>query len=408
MSANSPGRAEAYKWYVLTVAALTHTLAVAMPTMCMPVLFKEISDDLGLSLIQIGAVWGVGSLTGMFTGLLGGSIGDRFGTRRTLAVVCALAGAAGALRGLSNSFFTLSATVLLSGFLLPAIPTNVHKSCALWFSKKRLGMANGVVSMGMALGFMSASMISATILSPLLGGWRHVLFFYGAISVLISVPWYFMKPSNTESLLSSSDDSRLSAWMVMRETARLRGVWRFGAAMMALSGAIQGTLGYLPLYLRQAGWEAAAADNALATFHGISMLAAIPIATLSDRIGSRKAILLTGSLMFALGMGLLSFVEGSMVWAAVIIAGIFRDGFMAILMTSIMETKGVGPARAGTAMGLVSVLSSMGQLFAPILGNSIAAIRPGLPFAFWAALAAAAFVSFTFIKEARQPVPATL
>lgn len=407
MSRNDQSKSERYKWYVLTVATLTHTLAVAMPTMCMPVLFKEISDDLGLSLIQIGAVWGAGALTGMFTALLGGSIGDRFGTRRTLAVACALAGVAGAMRGLSNSFFTLSATVLLSGFLLPAIPTNVHKTCALWFSRKRLGMANGVVSMGMALGFMAASMISATILSPLLGGWRNVLFFYGIITILISIPWYFMKPSDTEHQLATSDDSRPSAWQVVGETARLREVWLFGAGMLALSGAIQGTLGYLPLYLRQAGWNAAAADNALATFHGISMISAIPIATLSDRIGSRKAILLTGSLMFALGMGLLSFVEGSLVWGSVIIAGIFRDGFMAILMTSIMETKGVGPARAGTAMGLVSVLSSIGQLLAPMLGNSLAATRPGLPFAFWAALAATAFVSFTFIKESRRINPAT-
>ena len=44
-----------YRWYVLGLAALTYTFAVAMPRMCMPVLFKEISIDLDLSLVQIGA-----------------------------------------------------------------------------------------------------------------------------------------------------------------------------------------------------------------------------------------------------------------------------------------------------------------------------------------------------------------
>jgi len=39
--------------------ALTHTVAVAMPVMCMPVLFQEISEDLGLSLVQIGSIWGL-------------------------------------------------------------------------------------------------------------------------------------------------------------------------------------------------------------------------------------------------------------------------------------------------------------------------------------------------------------
>lgn len=33
--------------------------------MCLPVLFAEIAGDLGLSLVQIGLVWGIGSLPGM-------------------------------------------------------------------------------------------------------------------------------------------------------------------------------------------------------------------------------------------------------------------------------------------------------------------------------------------------------
>ena len=49
-----------YKWYALALAALTHTFVVAIPTMAMPVLFKEISEDLGLSLVQIGAYLGSG------------------------------------------------------------------------------------------------------------------------------------------------------------------------------------------------------------------------------------------------------------------------------------------------------------------------------------------------------------
>ena len=62
------------RWYVLALAALTSTLAVAMPNMCLPVLFEEIADDLGLSLVQIGLVWGVGALAGIPTGLAGGAI----------------------------------------------------------------------------------------------------------------------------------------------------------------------------------------------------------------------------------------------------------------------------------------------------------------------------------------------
>lgn len=44
----------------------------------MPVLFKEISDDLGLSVAQIGTIWGLDPLAGVFIGLPGGLLADRF------------------------------------------------------------------------------------------------------------------------------------------------------------------------------------------------------------------------------------------------------------------------------------------------------------------------------------------
>ena len=45
-----------YKWYVMVLAGLTATLVVAMPSMSMPVLFAEISEDIGLTIVQIGAI----------------------------------------------------------------------------------------------------------------------------------------------------------------------------------------------------------------------------------------------------------------------------------------------------------------------------------------------------------------
>ena len=58
-----------YRWFILILASLTNIFVVGMPSMCMPVLFKEISDEMGLSLVQLGAVWGMGGLAGIFTSL---------------------------------------------------------------------------------------------------------------------------------------------------------------------------------------------------------------------------------------------------------------------------------------------------------------------------------------------------
>jgi len=390
-----------YRWYILALAALTHTFAAAIPSMCLPVLFKEIAEDLGLDLVQVGILWGLGALPGIATALLGGVIGDRFGARRTLAVICLLAGLSGALRGVANDFFSFGAIVFLSGLLTPMIPMNVHKTCGIWFSRRQLGLANGVVSMGMALGFTIASLISATILSPWLGGWRNVLFFYGAITVAISLPWYLARPAPRRSETSSGEGDTKSMRQAVLHTIRIKNVWLLGLALLGISGCVQGTLGYLPLYLRGIGWPPASADGALAAFHTMSMMFVIPIALWADKLGSRKNVLMMAALMIITGVGLLTVVDGLAVWLAVGIAGLVRDGFMAVFMTMIIETKGVGAAYAGTAVGLVMIFSGLGSLIAPPLGNSLAQFAPALPFLLWTAMTIGGMFGLYFTQERR-------
>lgn len=388
-----------YRWYILTLGALTHTFAVAMPMMSLPVLFKEISVELDLNLVQIGTVWGMIPLAGIFVVLIGGLLGDRFGVKRTLSTLCFLAGLAGALRGLSGSFISLATTMFLFGILNASIPINVHKVASIWFPGRHLGLANGILSLGMGLGLTAGAMISATILSPLLGGWRNVLLLYGAISIGISILWLLTRSELGQVESPSGYAGTVLFRQALSRVVRIRGVWFLGLIMLGQVACTTGMIGYLPLYLRGIGWTAASADGALAASNSASMMVAIPMVLLSDKLGSRKTILLAAMLITAIGVGLLSVVGGAMVWVSVIIASIARDGFMAVTITMITETEGVGAAYAGTALGLAMTLSRVGGIISPPVGNSLAGINPGLPFIFWAALAAVALFGFHFLKD---------
>jgi MFS family permease len=384
---NKPDSESSYRWYILILAALTNTLASAVPSMCLPVLFKDISRDLNLSLVEVGLIWGIAALPGIFTSLAGGAIGDRFGPKRILSAGCLLVGVVGGLRGLANNFTGLAAAVFLVGFLTPFVGMNVIKTCGIWFASRQLVLANGVLSLGMALGFVIGSLASDTLLSPWLGGWRNVLFFYGALTALLSIPWLFTRPAPASSSLHSpAAASSGSLRQALAHVMRIKNVWLLGLAILGIGGCIQGALGYIPLYLRGMGWSGITSDGALASFHSISMLCVIPIALWSPKLGSPKKVMIGAALMVTLGIGLLSVVDGVMVWVAVCLAGMVRDGFMAVFLTSITETEGIGPAYAGTAAGLVMVFSSLGSLLAPPLGNSLAAFGAGLPFLFWAGL----------------------
>jgi len=365
----------------------------------MPVLFKEISEDLGLSLVQIGTVWGMASLAGIFISLISGILSDRFGVKLVLGVSCLLVGITGALRGLSGSFLTLAVTVFLNGIARMIIPVNITRTVGIWFKGENLGMANGISAMGMGLGLTLGPMISATVLSPLLGGWRNVLFLYGAVSVVIGILWFLFgrEPRQVDSTTGYS--GAVPVRQSLSRLVRIKALWLLGFTLMFRMGGIMGMTGYLPLYLREQGWTAASADSALASFYAASTICVVPLSLVSDRIGSRKAILFPAVIVTIICLGLLPVVNGITIWVLMALAGIFMDGFMAVTTAMLLETEGVGPVYSGTALGLVFTLAQLGSVSSPPIGNSFASVSPGLPFVFWAALSIPPLVTLALSKE---------
>jgi NNP family nitrate/nitrite transporter-like MFS transporter len=388
-----------YKWLILALLAAIGTFVSTMPFSSMPALFKEISDDLGLDLVQIGAIWGISNLAGIFVSLIAGVLGDRFGVKRTLFVCCILAGITGALRGLADSFTTLAVIVFINGIVRMVVPIGLTKGVGAWFAGPRLGMAMGIQAMGMGLGLMLGPMLSATVLSPLLGGWRGVMYLYGGVSIVMGLVWQVFgreSPQTTgDGIYTTTVPFRQSLSVVVH----LKEVWLLGLVLMFRSGCIMGLTGYVPLYLRGRGWETASADGALAAFYAVSTLSVVPLSFLSDRLGSRKAILFAALVVGTACVGLLPFVDGASVWVLMVLCGMYMDGFMSIGVVMVLENKGVGREYSGTALGLVFTIMQIGNVIAPPLGNSFDATWHALPFIFWAGLSVIALLFLLLVRE---------
>jgi NNP family nitrate/nitrite transporter-like MFS transporter len=372
----------------------------------MSVLFSEISADLGLSLVQIGIVWGIGSLPMIVSSLLAGGIIDRFGPRRVLQYGVIVIGLTGALRGFSNNFGFLVFTVILMGMFTPVVTMSGIKLSRLWFPPHQLGASGGILSMGMALGFFLSSMFSATLLSPWLGGWRNVFFFYGVLTAVLCIPWFLSPQSPIEPARRSVEDggTHPGFFQSIAYIASKPNSWLFAVVAFALTGSVQAMLGYLPTYLKNSGWEAASADGALATFHLVSMLFVMPLAFLSDRFRSRKVITAAMMVMLIVGIGALGFVNGPWVWVAVIISGMVRDGFMAVYLAMVINAEGIGHEHVAIATGFNFIFSGLGNMLMPALGNNIAESNPGLAFAFWAACGVVGLIAILLVKERRTAV----
>jgi len=365
----------------------------------MTVLFPEISAEMNFDLVQIGMIWGIGNLTAAATCLFAGMLGDRYGVAKTLAVSCFAQSIFGALRGISNSYESMLIFTLLFGLVSAPLTINTHKAAGQWFSGKQLGLANGILAMGIGVGYGVGSMISATWLSPLLDGWRNVLFLYGGIGAVIAILWVQTFKHQNKAPNIQQDTIGAPIKDSIRAVVKLTPIWILSIGYMFFMGARSGVGGYLPTYLRSLGWDGASSDGVFAALSLASVLGVVPLSLLSDKIGIRKAIIIPAMLITSVCTTLLGVFDNSIIWAAAIMIGLLQEGIAAGTMTMVMETKGVGHAYAGTALGLFATFAQIGNFAGSPMGNKLAESNPLWAFIFWGSLLFITFISFLFVRE---------
>ena len=381
----SQRQSSSYRWVILALVTVSGFIAMGFPTTGLSALFSEIADSLDLDLIDIGVIWGVGTVMGIFTSLMGGAFIDYFGTRRTLVALCLATGIFGAMRGFAFDFWSLFLTSFLFGMVQPILPMNFVKLNREWFASGQLGLASGVMSAGFATGLMLGSRLSATVLSPLLGGWRAVLLFLGICAIILAIVWAVLHPPMESGSAKRPDLKQIIA--NLRHVAGYRELWVIALAVFGVLGLMRGLVGYVPTYLREIGWEAVNADTALTIFFLASLIGVVPISHFSDRLGNRRLVMAFGTTTMAIGTCLMFFAGDSfwMVMLAMAIAGFCFDSFMALQGASITEVEGLNMAMVGSALGFGGVWQNLGSTITPPIGNTLSTLGLNVPFLLWAA-----------------------
>ena len=403
-SVSAPDSSSSWRYVILALCVLTPFGIVTMPNLSLPPMFAIISEELGLSLVEIGSVWGMVGFSGVFFAIIGGSIGDRLGVRRMLFIICLLSGLCGMLRAIATDFGSLLLISLLYGCAQGSVPVIIFKAIRQWFPRENLGMAIGIVSAGFASGLMLGPLLSTSVILPALGGWRQVLVLYGLLAIAISLLWLLLHPAGRHAVGEDGGADAAGLVVGLRAAARLRNLWLMGIGGLGVGACFSGFSGYLPTYLKTIGWAPLDADRALSLFFLASLICVVPFSTLSDRLGIRRGILVALTLLLGVGVGLLGLVAGTFILLVAVVTGASFDSVMALQQTSVMEVEGVDNSLSGSALGMVTTIRNLGIAFSPPLGNSLAAWGAGLPFLFWGAcgVCAALMFSLAFGRKGRR------
>jgi len=328
-----------------------------------------ITRDLEISHTTMGAVLGVWQLTYIVAAVPCGSFLDRVGARRAIFLGALIVALSGLLRGLADSAVMMFVAVAIFGIGGPIVSAGAPKEIARWFKGKDRGLAMGIYITGPALGSIAALSLTNSVLMPYFAGdWRAVLLLWSAVAAFGACLWFAIAslPAARRHDPPAATGKPIPQRQVIGELLRLPAVRLLLVMSVAIFTLNHGLNNWLPEILRVGGMTAVEAGYwaTVPTIIGIAASLTIPRLATPERRHLVLGLLAAGA---CLGCILLWVSGQPALTIGLALQGIARSSLMTVAILTLVETKGVGEERAGTASGLFFSAAEVGGAGGPIL-----------------------------------------
>jgi predicted MFS family arabinose efflux permease len=327
----------------------------------LPPLMPSIAKDLAISHAAGGLVWGAAPLGIAIASPLGGAAVDRWGARRVAGVAMFVGALACALRALAWNATSLAAMMFLFGlhigFVAPAIPKALVADVPL----QKLGRANGIAILFYTLG-TAFSVVSARTIAATLGGWRPTMTMAAVAMAITAGLWLALVGDRGVKL----PHANLRDVLALARFPELR---RVGAIHFLLFGGYLALLGILPRTLLESGLSPKKVGLAIAAWLVVAAAANFVGPSLSDKLGRRKPFIVIGSIIAGSSLALFALAPTSPI-VFLSIAALGGGCFAPLLIAMPAEIEGIGPQRAGAALGFLMLIGQIGGFLLPALSGA--------------------------------------
>ncbi|MDA1101342.1 MAG: MFS transporter [Proteobacteria bacterium] len=368
-----------YRWLLLFGVWILY-FAFGLTLAAMAPLVGAIRSDLNLGDGAMGLVLGAWPLIYIASAMPCGAFLDRAGPRRALFAAAVIIALSAAARGLASDQLSLFLAVALFGIGGPLISIGAPKLVSLSFEGADRGMAMGIYITGPALGGISALALTNSVVMPLMEqNWRHVMFLYAAISLLIGLVWLAINRHPQARALErlAKADRGQGQLLVFRS---LLGLPAVRAVLVMAIGAFffnHGLNNWLPEILRRGGMTAVQAGYWAAIPTAVGILGSLLIPRLAIPARRQKILF---ALIVAAGLStlLLQSAGNALPLAlGLILQGLSRSSLMTVLMLLLVETPGVGSRHAGAAGGLFFSAAEVGGVLGPLTLGALSDLTGG-------------------------------
>lgn len=360
-----------YGWRIVTASSAAVVLTAPGQTAAVSAFIEPMLAELGMSRTALSTAYLVGTLTGASALPLVGRALDRFGVRRTMAVVGAVFGAF--LIGLSTVTGIVGVTAGFVGIRMAgqgALGLTATTATALWFTRRR-GVAIGIVSAVGASGISLAPVLLERLVAEY--GWRAVWAGEGIFVWLTVIPLALLVMKDRPAELgqrpdgapADASDAGGTSGMTRRQAVRTGWFWLVTAAV-SVSGMLATAVAFHQISLL--GERGLSMPEAAANFlpqTAAALIATFTVGALVDRVPPSLAL-----------AGCMVLLAVALLWGTVVQPGLSAVGFGLALgaaggsvrtLEAATVPKVFGTAHLGSVRGVVAAFSVGSTAFGPVL-----------------------------------------
>jgi MFS family permease len=398
-----------YGWIIAATGVLVLFSCLGLARFSFGVLLPPMSEALGLTYSQRGAL-GTGYFIGyLVTVLAAPKAAARFGYRATitfgLALIAATLGALGATGGFATALVLYSITGVGSG----AANIPLMALISFWFAPSVRGTATGLVIGGNGLGIIFSGLL-VPVVADVAGasGWRWAWIMLAAVSGLVAILAGVLLRDDPNAkglaMIGNQGRSKPPPSSAQGFSGREKGVLTHLGAIYFLFGAtymVYGTF-VVTTMIEELGMDAGAAGRFWAAVGFFGMFSGALFGRFSDAF-SRRSGLMGAYVMQTIAYVLAGLAASKLpLYLSVGLYGLSVFSVPTIMAATVADR--LGPARAAMGFAIITLFFAAGQVVGPIGAGRIADMTGGfsLGYLIAAGLTAFAVVLSLFVTPVRN------
>lgn len=374
-----------YGWVIVFAGTVVVFLSHGLGRMAYSVILPPMRTGLGLSHAEAGLIGTANFLGYLCFTVFSGILVLKIGARKTIFSSLLVMGAGLCLTGLSTSFLSAAIFRFITGLANGGAYIPAMTLPALWFGRRRRGLASGVLTIGTSMGLLFNGMLLPAFMARFgANGWRHAWFLIGALVLVLSFPCFLLlidRPPAPHLVQCGEKNKEDGPSGSLSGVLMGRGVWQLGVIYLfyGLSYIIYLTF-YTSFLLEECNLSFLLAGKIFGVIGALSVGSGVLWGWLSDLLGRARGFAFAHLVLACSYLLPVLFRDIHGYYASSILFGLTMSSVPAIMAAASSDT--ASEKLAAFTLGVATVFFGVGQSVGPGLAGYLRDVTGSFHMAF--------------------------